>query len=69
MKVLRLALVVILFTLPTPGIAKQVLPNELISRLPPTPRGHERIVVDGRILRVEIATEIVHGVLTDIVFR
>lgn len=52
-----------------PGIAKQVLPNELISRLPPAPRGYERIIVDGKILLVEIATQVIHDVLTDIVFR
>lgn len=52
-----------------PGIAKQVLPNELRRALPPVKDGYERIIVDGKILLVEIGTQIVHDVLTDIVFN
>jgi hypothetical protein len=32
------------------------------------PTGYERIVVAGKILLVEIATQIVHDVLTDALF-
>lgn len=55
-------------TLP-PGIAKQQLPAILVRQLPPAPDGYERIVVAGRVLLVEIATQVVHDVLTDVLFR
>jgi hypothetical protein len=48
-----------------PGIAKQYLPNDLQSSLPKTPDGYERIVVDGKILLIEIATQVVRDVLTE----
>ena len=51
-----------------PGIAKQVLPYELRRALPPVREGYERVIVDGKVLLVEIATQIVRDVLTDIVF-
>ncbi len=49
-----------------PGIAKRYLPNDLILELPPLPSGYERIVVVGKILIVEISTQIIHDVLSDI---
>jgi hypothetical protein len=52
-----------------PGIAKQVLPGDLIGRLPPVHGGYERIIVDGKVLLVEIATQVVRDVLTDIILR
>lgn len=52
-----------------PGIAMQQLPPTLIERLPPPPAGFERIVVAGKILLIETATQIVHDVLTDVLFR
>ena len=52
-----------------PGIAKQHLPTGLIAQLPPAPRGYERIVVDGKVLLVEIATQVVHDILTDVILR
>ena len=39
-----------------PGIAKQVFPAGLIALLPQPPSGYERIVVDGKVLLVHIAT-------------
>jgi hypothetical protein len=51
-----------------PGIAKQVLPTGLVAVLPPPPRGFERIEVAGKVLLVEIATQVIHDVLEDIVF-
>ena len=51
-----------------PGIARQVLPAGLIDLLPPPPKGHERIVVAGKILLVEIATQVIRDVLEDVVF-
>lgn len=51
-----------------PGIAKQQLPGDLSRRLPPVHDGYERVIVDGRVLLVEIATQIIHDVLMDAVF-
>ena len=50
-----------------PGIAKRQLPSNLISQLPPAPQGYERVIVDNDILLINIATQIVHDVLTDII--
>ena len=50
-----------------PGIAKQQLPDGLVHALPAPPRGYERIIVDGKVLLVEIATQVIHDILTDIV--
>jgi hypothetical protein len=52
-----------------PGIAKQHLPSALIAQLPPVPRGYERVVVDGKVLLVEVATQVVHDILTDVILR
>lgn len=51
-----------------PGIAKQYLPGELQRALPAAPAGYERIIVGGKILLVEIATQVIHDVLMDVVF-
>ena len=51
-----------------PGIAKESLPADLLRRLPDVPDGHERIILDGRILLVETATQVVRDILTDIVY-
>lgn len=50
-----------------PGIAKQALPDGLIRLLPPAPRGYERIVLGGKILLVEVATQVIHDVLEDVI--
>lgn len=52
-----------------PGIAKQNLPNGLRNVLPPPPKGYERLIVDGKILLVEIATRVIHDILVDIVLK
>ena len=52
-----------------PGIAKQQLPDGLVHALPAPPRGYERIIVDGKVLLVDVATQIIHDILTDIVLR
>ncbi|MCH5375418.1 MAG: RcnB family protein [Planctomycetes bacterium] len=52
-----------------PGIAKQMLPKGLVSALPSPPPGYERIIVDGRVLLVEVATQVIHDVLTDLVVK
>lgn len=50
-----------------PGIAKQVLPTGLIDLLPPPPHGFERIELAGKVLLVEIATQVIHDVLEDVI--
>lgn len=50
-----------------PGIAKQHLPDGLIRTLPAPPKGYERVIVDGRVLLVEIATQVIHDVLMDVI--
>jgi len=51
-----------------PGIAKKALPGDLNRRLPPVRDGYERIIVDGRVLLVEIATQVIHDILVDAIF-
>ena len=50
-----------------PGIAKQQLPADLVATLPSAPKGYERLIIDGRVVLVEIATQVIHDVLTDLV--
>lgn len=52
-----------------PGIAKQALPTGLLTLLPPPPRGFERIEIAGKILLVEVATQVIHDVLEDVILR
>jgi hypothetical protein len=51
-----------------PGIAKQALPQQLAVTLPRPADGLEYLVVAGKLLLVETATQIVHQVLLDSVF-
>lgn len=50
-----------------PGIAKQALPQALLGQLPPVADGYERVIVAGKILLVEIATQVVHDILVDVI--
>ncbi len=50
-----------------PGIAKQTLPYDLLRELPPPPKGYERIILAGKVLLVELATQIVRDVIYDAV--
>ena len=52
-----------------PGIAKQSLPADLLSSLPNAPRGYERIIVGGKVLLVEIATQVIHDILEDAILH
>lgn len=52
-----------------PGIAKQVLPQGLLALLPPVPHGYERIIVDGKVLLVEVATRVIHDILVDVILH
>jgi hypothetical protein len=40
-----------------------------LGRLPPAPSGFERIMVSGKVLLVEIATQVIHDVLEDVILR
>jgi hypothetical protein len=51
-----------------PGIAKQHLPSDLLARLPATPTGFEYVVMAGKLLLVEAATQVVRQVLLESVF-
>jgi hypothetical protein len=51
-----------------PGIAAQHLPRELLVRLPRPANGLEYLVVAGKLLLVEAATQVVHDVLLETVF-
>lgn len=51
-----------------PGIAKQYLPADLVTRLPSAPSGLEYLVVAGKLLLVDIATQVVREVLLESVF-
>ena len=51
------------------GIAKQHLPERLRSALPTPRAGYERIIVDGKVLLVEIATQVIHDMLEDVILR
>ena len=48
-----------------PGIAKRALPAGLAKVLPAAPKGYERVVVAGKILLVEVATQVIHDILED----
>ncbi len=50
-----------------PGLQKKALPSGLQSRLPPAPKGYERVIVDANVLLVESATGVVRDVIRDVV--
>ena len=50
-----------------PGIARQHLPQDLLLRLPRAPAGLEYLVVAGKLLLVETATQVIRDVLLDAV--
>jgi len=49
-----------------PGIAKQVAPSELLAALS-LPRGYEVVEVGLDVFVVEVATSIIHDILTDVI--
>lgn len=51
-----------------PGIAKRTLPHDLQRKLPEPPKGYDRVVVAGKVLLVELGTQIVRDILTDVAF-
>jgi hypothetical protein len=51
-----------------PGIAGQHLPRDLYVRLPRPPAGLDYVIVAGKLLLVEAATQMVREILLDAVF-
>jgi len=51
-----------------PGIAKRYPPYDVLQRLPPLEDGYEYIVVAGKVLLIEIATQMVRDILVDVLF-
>lgn len=50
-----------------PGIAKQQVPYHVLIQLPTLKDGFEYVVVAGKILLVEIATQVIHDILVDMI--
>ena len=50
-----------------PGIAKQYLPTGLREALPEPRDGYERLVMAGKVLLVEAATQIIVDVISDVI--
>lgn len=51
-----------------PGIAKGYLPSTVIAGLPQLPTGLDYVIVAGKLLLVEAATQMVRDVLLDLAF-
>lgn len=51
-----------------PGLAKGYLPAQVVSTLPRLPQGLDYVVVAGKLLLVEAATQVIRDVLLDIAF-
>jgi hypothetical protein len=51
-----------------PGIARQYLPRDLYVRLPRPPAGLDYLIVAGKLVLVEVATQMVREILLDAVF-
>jgi hypothetical protein len=52
-----------------PGIAMQMLPDDLTVELPAPPPGCARIIVDGKVVLIDLATRVVHDILSDVLYR
>ena len=53
-------------TLPR-GLAKRDLPDDLASKLPPTPKGSKRIIVDNDVVLIEKASGIILDIMKDVI--
>jgi len=51
-----------------PGIAKGYLPSAIIADLPRLPSGLDYVIVAGKLLLVEAATQVVREILLDLAF-
>lgn len=49
-----------------PGLAKQQVPPAQVRTLPPARDGFEYVVVAGKVVLIETATQVVHDILTDV---
>ena len=52
-----------------PGLQRQALPDDLKASLPPPATGTERVLVDGRAVLIEKATNKVLDILEDVIAR
>ena len=50
-----------------PGLEKKALPYDLERRLPPVPRGYERVIADNKVVLIETASGIVADILSGVV--
>jgi hypothetical protein len=53
-------------TLP-PGIAKKQLPGDLIGRLPPVPRGYDRVIIGSDVVLVQVSTNTIVDIIQGVV--
>ncbi len=51
-----------------PGLAKEYPPAEILVSLPSPGRGLQYVVVAGKLVLIEVATQVVRDVLTDVLF-
>ncbi len=49
-----------------PGLAKRRVPPAQLRTLPPARDGFEYLVVAGKVVLIETATQVVHDILTDV---
>ena len=50
-----------------PGLEKKSLPTGLSSKLPPAPKGYERVIVDNDVVLVHKASQVIADIITDVV--
>lgn len=53
-------------TLP-PGIAKKQMPGDLIGRLPPVPRGYDRVIIGSDVVLIQISTNTIMDIIQGVV--
>jgi len=52
-----------------PGLEKKSLPSGLAGRLPPVPKGYERVIVGSDVLLVHVASQVIADMVVDVVFE
>jgi Ni/Co efflux regulator RcnB len=40
-----------------------------VRELPPPEPGYERVIIDGRVVLVDVATQVIHDILSDAILR
>lgn len=49
-----------------PGIEKKALPGPLVGRLPPIPRGYDRVIIGRDVVLIEISAQTIVDILEDV---